>query len=294
MSWARIGLWAVLLWLLTNQVQAQSVTFGREWEFARYLTDKGATDEATLVMQTLAGQPLSPARQDSLRYLQGWTAYGAKSLDEAADRLLSVSAASPFYMKSQYFGAYCLAFQHRTDSAQVVLTRIPALTSPDSTLYELRAFERAGVALLQRRFDQYDRHRQAFRFASYALSEEEKRLDQYATTLRHQPRRSAVVAGLLSAVVPGLGKAYAGKRKQGIAAFLPVLTLGLLTLEGYRKDGPTSLRFLGFGSLFTLFYVGNIWGSALTVKVKRDEIDRTYDTKILFDLHIPLRTLLHR
>ncbi len=291
MSRRWIGWIGIGLGLLAGQASAQSLLFGREWEFARYLTDKGATDEANVVMQALTTKSLSVPQRDSLNYLQGWSAYTAKSLDEAAERLVAVSNGSAFYIKSQFFGAYCLAFQHRPDSAQAVLQNLPV---PDSVLYELRAFEQAGVALLQRRYDQYDQHRQAFRFSSYALSTEEERMGQYASILRHQPKRSAALAGLLSAVVPGLGKAYAGKTRQGIAAFLPILTLGLLSLEGYRKDGPTSLRFLGFGSLFTLFYVGNIWGSTLAVKAKRDEINRLYDTKILFDLHIPLRTLLHR
>jgi hypothetical protein len=278
-------------WLLAGPVCGQTFRFGREWEFARYLADKDAPDEARFVIENLGNQPLLPPQRDSVAYLRGWLAYSTKSLDEAALHLLSVSEASPFYLKSQYFGAYCLAFQHRPDSAQTVLARLPA---PDSTLHELKAFEQAGVALLQRRYDQYEQHRRAFRFASYTLSEEEKRFDQYYERLKNQPRRSAAVAGLLSAIVPGAGKAYAGKFRQGVAAFLPVATLGLLALEGYRKDGPTSLRFLGFGSLFTLFYVGNIWGSTLAVKIRRDEINRVYDNKILFDLHIPLRNLLHR
>jgi hypothetical protein len=278
-------------WLLAGPVCGQAFPFGREWEFARYLADKDAPDEARFVIENLSSLALQPAQRDSVAYLWGWLAYNTKSLDEAALHLLTVSETSPFYPKSQYFGAYCLAFQHQLDSAQTVLYHLPA---PDSTLHELKAFQQAGVALLQRRYDRYEQHRRAFRFASYTLSEEEKRFDQYYDRLKNQPRRSAAVAGLLSAVVPGVGKAYAGKLRQGIAAFLPVATLALLTLEGYRKDGPTSLRFLGFGSLFTLFYVGNIWGSTLAVKIRRDEINRVYDNKILFDLHIPLRNVFPR
>lgn len=279
------------LWFVASQAWGQAFPFRQEWEFARYLTEKNATDEAAVVMDSLSVRPLSVPQRDSVDYLQGWSAYSAKSLDVASVHLLAVSERSPFYLKSQYFGAYCLAFQYRLDTAQVVLGR---LAVADSSLSELRSFELAGVALLQRRYDQYAQHRQAFRFASYALSEEEKRFDQYDQQLKSQPRRSPVLAGLMSAVVPGAGKAYAGKLRQGVAAFLPVMTLGLLALEGYRKDGPQSLRFLGFGSLFTLFYVGNIWGSTLAVKLRRDEINRVYDNKILFDMHIPLRNLLHR
>ncbi len=284
--------WLLLtFWLLAVPACCQTATFSREWQFARYLADKDATDEATFVLQQFDKQTLTAPQRDSLAYLTGWLAYGAKSLDEASLHLLSVSPTSPFYLNSQYFGAYCLAFQHRQDSARAVMQHLPA---PDSTLRELRALQQAGVALLQRRYAWYDTLRQQFSYSSYVMSAEETRFDAYRQGLAAQKRRSPAVAGLLSAVVPGLGKVYAGKAKQGIAAFLPVLTLGLLTWEGYRKDGPTSLRFLGFGSLFTVFYIGNIWGSTLAVKVRRDEFNRGYDNKILFDMHIPLRNLLNR
>lgn len=281
----------LLLCLITGVAHCQPANFSREWQFAHYLADKEATDEATFVLQAIDRQTLTTAQRDSLAYLSGWLDYSAKSLDEASRQLLTVSLASPFYLKSQYFGAYCLAFQNQRDSAGAVLHRLPG---SDSTLRELRAFERAGLALLQRQYARYDTLRQQFTYSSYALSAEETRLDAYRRELQAQKRRSPALAGLMSAVVPGSGKMYAGKARQGVASFLPVLMLGLLTWEGYRKDGPTSLRFLGFGSLFTVFYVGNIWGSTLAVKVRRDEFNRVYDNKILFDMHIPLRNLLNR
>jgi len=284
--------WILLAgWLLAGRACAQPSAFSQEWQFARYLADKEEVDEASFVLQSIDTRQLSRPQLDSLAYLTGWLAYSGKSLDMASQHLLSVSSGSPFYIKSQYFGAYCLTFQQKLDAASAVARQLPA---PDSTLRELRAFEEAGIALLQRQFQRYDTLRQQFRYSSYALSAEEKHLDSYRAGLQAQKRRSPAVAGLLSAVVPGLGKLYAGKPKQGIAAFLPVLTLGLLTWEGYRKDGPGSLRFLGFGSLFTLFYGGAIWGSTLAVHVQRDQFNRSYDNKILFDMHIPLRNLLNR
>ncbi|MBC3784746.1 tetratricopeptide repeat protein [Spirosoma utsteinense] len=284
--------WLLLvLGLIAGAAHCQPATFGSEWQFARYLADKEATDEALFVLQAFDKNTLTVPQRDSLAYLRGWLTYSAKSLDEAGEQLLAVSPASPFYLKAHYFGAYCLAFQNQRDSARAVMNRLPA---PDSTLRELRAFEQAGLALLQRQYGRYDTLRQQFTYSSYALSAEETRLDAHRRALLAQKRRSPALAGLMSAVVPGSGKWYAGKARQGIASFLPVLMLGLLTWEGYRKDGPTSLRFLGFGSLFTVFYVGNVWGSTLAVKVRRDEFNRVYDNKILFDMHIPLRNLLNR
>jgi hypothetical protein len=60
-----------------------------------------------------------------------------------------------------------------------------------------------------------------------------------------------------------------------------------------RKDGVSSPRFIIYGSLFSLFYIGNIWGSALSVKIKRQEFNEKIDEQILFDMHIPLRTLFN-
>ncbi|MVM39754.1 hypothetical protein GO730_22680 [Spirosoma sp. HMF3257] len=285
--------WLLLVTIefLTIPALCQTTSFSQEWKFAHYLSDKEATDEATFVLQAFDKQSLTDSQRDSVAYLTGWLAYREKLLSEASDHLLAVSPSSPFYLKSRYFGAYCLAFQRQYDSTNAIMQHLPV---PDSTLLELRAFEQGGLALLQRQYERYDTLRQHFSYSSYALSAEEKRMDAYRLGLQSRKHRSPVLAGLLSAAIPGLGKVYAGKSKQGIAAFLPVLTMGLLAWEGYRKDGPASLRFLGFGSLFTVFYVGNIWGSTLAVKVRRDEFNRGYDNKILFDMHIPLRNLLSR
>ncbi len=64
-----------------------------------------------------------------------------------------------------------------------------------------------------------------------------------------------------------------------------------LAYEAYRKAGAGSARFIAFGSLFSVFYIANIWGSVLAVKIKQKEYYRAYDNQILFDLHIPLRNL---
>ncbi|CCH57262.1 hypothetical protein BN8_06670 [Fibrisoma limi BUZ 3] len=278
------------IWLLTTAygLRAQSANFSRELRFAQYLADKDAFDEATYVLQRIDSRILQQTERDSLAYYLGWTAYSSKSLDQAAQQLLAVSPVSAFYQKSRFFGAYCLLFQGKRDSANVVIERI---SPSDSTLGELKALQLAGITLLQRRLTDYQRFSQIFTYSSYAMAEEQKRLDTYYKKLSSQKHKSPFLAGLYSSLIPGLGKIYAGKKMQGIAALLPVVTLGLLTFEGYRKDGPRSLRFLGFGSLFTVFYVGNVWGSALAVKIKRDEFNREYDNKILFDLHIPMRNL---
>jgi TM2 domain-containing membrane protein YozV len=98
---------------------------------------------------------------------------------------------------------------------------------------------------------------------------------------------------LLSAVVPGAGKVYAGQLGQGVAIFLQNTIFALQAYEGYRKDGPRSARFLIYGGLFTVFYIGNVWGSVLSVQIKRQEMYDKINNQIVFDMHIPLRTIFN-
>ena len=275
-----------------SRLQAQQFEFSKELRFAQYLQDKDAGAEAIHVLQHIDTTSLSPVQKDSLFYMLGWAAYTAKRLDTSINSLLKVSPAFPLYSKARFFSAYCEAFQGRRDTAAFLLTHHP-VSRTDTTLDELRSLQLAGIALLQRDYAGYESGRQHFTYSSYIDSKEEQRMNQYYDKLKGFHRRSPVLAGVYSALVPGLGKFYAGKKKQAIAAFLPVISLAALTYEAYRKDGVKSARFIGFGTLFSVFYIGNIWGSTLAVRIRRNEFNKEYDNKILFDMHIPLRNFFN-
>jgi hypothetical protein len=266
--------------------------FSKELRFSQYLQDKDANREAMQVLERLVPDTagLETVQKDSLFYLLGWAAYGAKQLDKSIGYLLRVSPGFPLYRKSRFFSAYSEAFQGRPDTALVLLRELPPA---DSVQEELRSLQMAGVALLKREYGDYDLERKHFTYNSYVLSKEEQRIDIYASKMSSFKHKSPFLAGFYSALLPGLGKVYAGKKRQGIAAFLPILCMGALTYEAYRKDGVRSARFIGFGALFSIFYIGDIWGSSVAVKIKRNEYYKEYDNKILFDLHIPLRNFFN-
>lgn len=270
--------------------RAQQFGFSKELRFAQYLMDKEATAEAIHELSRIDTTLLSPAQKDSLFYMLGWAAYSTKRLDTCVQSLLKVSPSSSRYDKSRFFSAWCLTYRGQPDSATAILQPL-ALT--DSTSRELRSLQLAGIALLKRDYPAYRDIERQFSYSSYIDSKEEHRMKDYYDKLSGFKRRSPVLAGLYSAVIPGLGKIYAGKKNQGIAAFLPVISLAALTYEAYRKDGVKSARFIGFGTLFSVFYIGNIWGSTLAVKIRRNEFYKEYDTKILFDMHIPLRNFFN-
>jgi hypothetical protein len=79
--------------------------------------------------------------------------------------------------------------------------------------------------------------------------------------------KNAGFAGFLSAVVPGSGKAYAGRPWDGLSSFFLIGILAWQSYEGYRKDGPVSGRCITFGLLGSGFYAGNIYGSMTAARL---------------------------
>jgi len=84
-------------------------------------------------------------------------------------------------------------------------------------------------------------------------------------------KKSPALAGIYSAVIPGLGKAYYGKKKEALNAFAASLIFGLQAYESYIKAGLGSARFIIFGTGFSFFYLSNIYGAISgLIKSKKD------------------------
>ena len=228
--------------------------------------------------------------QDSLHYMKGWSYYAQKKLFQSAQELSKVSQRSPFYEKSRFFTAYNHAYLSNTNIAQSMLSE---LKLEDQKLNSLRHFEKAGIALLERDYQKFDKEFAHVDTTFYAISEESGKINQYATDLRtHQPK-SAFLAGLMSSIIPGSGKIYAGKTGEGISSFLTVGGLGFVTWENFRKRGPKDFKTILFGSIFTIFHIGNVYGTVFSVKLSEQEFNNEYDHKILFNLHVPLRNVFN-
>lgn len=75
-------------------------------------------------------------------------------------------------------------------------------------------------------------------------------------------RKSPLLAGLMSTVIPGSGKMYAGEFADGLFSMTSVGLLAGLTYLGFRDEGIGSVRGWIYASLGAIFYVGNIYGSA--------------------------------
>ena len=231
---------------------------------------------------------LAPSGKDSMHYMKGWSHYALKQLEPSANELNQVSQNSPFYHKARFFAAYNQIHLGRYPLAQASLDDIQ---TEKAELQSLRHFEKAGIALLKRDFDRFDREFSRVDTSYYPLAKESAQISKYATTLENHQAKSPVWGGIMSSIIPGSGKIYAGQTGEGISSLLTVGGLGLVTWENYRKRGIKDWRTLIFGAAFSAFYVGNIYGTVFSIQIAEDEFQQEYDHKILFNLHIPLRNV---
>lgn len=259
-------------------------------DFGQHLVNSEQHREAVHYLNNLLEKNITSLQKDEINYLLGWSLYKEKSLHLSNNHLLKVSKSSQFYHKSHFFGAYNYVYLHQNDSAKNILSNIKL---KDKNQEELLHFQLAGIALLERDFDQFNKYRTYFTQTYYPLAKQEKNQIEIYEKLRNYKSKKPGLAAVYSAIVPGSGKIYAGRLGDGISSFLIVSSLGVIAAENYYKNGIDNFRTIAFGSLFTVFYVGNIWGSYFSVQIQKEEFNHEMDHKILFDLHIPLRTIFN-
>ncbi|MEL7001865.1 MAG: hypothetical protein AAFN93_03925 [Bacteroidota bacterium] len=260
-------------------------------EFTQYLINKKQHSDAIFLLDKIDKSSLTNHQVDSMNYYLGKAHYNLQDLINSSFYFSAVRDTSlAFYFEAKFFDAYNNLYIGDLEDGASILNN---LKPKANLLTELLNFEKAGLALLDRNLDDFDTLANNFKYNYFQFTDQQKALVEIGQDLRKRKKKSPFVAGLMSAIIPGSGKIYAGKTGQGLASLIGTSIFALQAIEGYRKDGPSSFRFIAFSSIFSLFYVGNIWGSVFTVKSVNDEFNEAVDHKILFDLHIPLRTIFH-
>lgn len=254
-------------------------------KFIKHLSDTEAYQECIIEAKKYDLKSLSSSLADSLLYYKGWSEYSLKKLDDSANSLLRVSINSSFYTKSRLFAAYNYSHLGMYSRALPILSDLPE--------NDIVLFQKSGLSLLKRDFSDFDAYMSRVDTNKYFLKTQSLQLINCAEVLRNHSYKSPLLAASLSTLVPGLGKIYAGKTGDGISSFIGCSALGLVTWEQYRKNGFNDYRTILSAALFSLFYGGNIWGSYFTVLISENEFDDEYNNKILFNIHIPLRTIFN-
>lgn len=283
----KVAILLAALLLAVGSLSAQRNALA-DYRFGNYLLGKGLLRDAATLTHTIADD-YTPAALDTMRHLRGYTLYAMQNFGEAAAALGEVTPHSPLYAKSTFYGTICDLEVGSIEGAKERLN-IFATTPAANNYGELLAFERGGIALLEGDKRGYEEQRTLFTYTNPHLTAQQQALDQIALSA---PRDlSPWVAGVASAVVPGLGKIYAGNIGEGVASFLLVGAFATLTANSWAKAGtPANWRTITYGTIGSLLYISNIFGSVASVKVYYKNFEEINREAVMYSIHIPLRDI---
>lgn len=88
--------------------------------------------------------------------------------------------------------------------------------------------------------------------------------------------KSPALAVVMSAIIPGSGKAYSKRWGDALVSFLFVGTNAYASYRAFSKKGIKSVNGWIFGSLAFSFYSANLWGSAKAAKTYNSDIKHRY------------------
>ncbi|MDP4164547.1 MAG: tetratricopeptide repeat protein [Bacillota bacterium] len=78
--------------------------------------------------------------------------------------------------------------------------------------------------------------------------------------------KSRFFAAFSSALIPGVGKIYSGRAKDGVYSLVLIALTAWQGYEGFHRDGKNSLRGWIYGGLCGTFYLGDIYGSFIAAR----------------------------
>ena len=271
--------------------QNDSIKTSKQLDFLFFLLENKQIDDFNFYGEKILNDTLtsSISLKDSVAILLGGVNERLKDYKKASQYYDRVSDSSAFYYKARFTSAILDIEKKKYESAKSKVSEFNEID--DVLIHELTIFELSGLALLKKDYNGYDSLTKDFNPSTGIISTEYQQLTLNHDLLLNSKRKSPFVAASLSALVPGLGKVYAGKTGQGIAAFLKVVPLGIIAFENYNKHGYKDAQFIFYSSLFGLFYIGNIWGSAFSVKVAYIDRTNAINYNISVGLRIPVDKL---
>ncbi len=127
----------------------------------------------------------------------------------------------------------------------------------------------------------------------YMMSEQWEEVHKNANTIRHSELfqftrntpdnyyLSPFLAGTMSAIIPGSGKIYAKRWKDGISSLLFVGLTAFQSYRGFEKNGVESVYGWIMGGLSFSFYLGNVYGSVKATKDYNQNLNERYKENIV-------------
>ena len=109
-------------------------------------------------------------------------------------------------------------------------------------------------------------------------------ISQLRSSRAQLPKRNPFLAGTLSVVIPGAGRLYTGRIGDALTSLITVGVAGWQTYDGFKRDGLSSVKGWTFGTIGTIFYVGNIYGSVVSARVYNKNIEDEFLATVSVEL----------
>lgn len=116
-------------------------------------------------------------------------------------------------------------------------------------------------------------------FVTAFENDEKSEIKSFYERKKDPPNKNPLTASLLSTIIPGAGKIYAGKTGDGITAFITTSLLAFLSYNNFENRHNT--RGWIFASLASFFYAGNIYGSAAAAQLYNAEIRFKFENDLI-------------
>ena len=102
-------------------------------------------------------------------------------------------------------------------------------------------------------------HENLLRETGIFENEDRDTVSSFVNSALNPPLKSPLLAGILSSVVPGLGKIYVERPEEALIGFALTVASGYISYTSFKADHP--VRGWIFGGLSSLFYLGNVYGT---------------------------------
>lgn len=241
-----------------------TVSLANKIEFVRYLQKNKQTEDAYYLLHNINVSHSS----DSLSLMEVKLLLNLNQHKKADSLLQGLANTSKLSPESECRYTLIKNHIHLLESDSSVIETPPCAHTIHREVWRIQLLAKA---LLHKNTEEFDMIFNSGKNFDPTLSLIEFSLYVQKEEILRYPRKKKVMAGLISALLPGAGKLYAGKPHEALNAFLPVVFNGAQAAEGYYYKKFKSPHFYIFTSIGTVFYASNIIGSARAAARKNDE-----------------------
>jgi len=221
-------------------------------------------------------ESLKSINNDTLRFRIGISLFNMNRFSEASDNFkglfftskLSQEARLEFY-RTEFFSGDYRNFRLLTEQTNY----LPQVYSKEIMKLKQISYLMQNVSLPD-----------SNEFISAFDKNEKEEVNSFYLWKKDPPYKNRTKAAIMSAVIPGSGKIYAGEVGDGITTFLLTGLFVYLAYDNFNKD--RAARAWLFTALAAFFYGGGVYGSAAAVD--------NYNAMIRFDFDNELKIYLNK